>query len=155
MNAFTQEDRERGNAGFRRLSVVQKVFAKVSAGRFKEKAYTPVYALAEACSFRDRVLVRMTEAGLKQSDAATAIVFADYDLTGIYSVKLVPGEEQRVLEKMMLVKAVTVGVVVGLRDHERDGQIMLRAIPFLKGPQALKWLEEVLDREETKKGFVN
>lgn len=147
LSPLNQEARGRGNLGWKRMSAAQQVFRKVAAGRFKERALTPVYALAEACSFRDRVFAGMNEAGLKPEDSAVGIVFLDSDHSGLYLVKLTPGAESSVLDKMMKITAVTIGVVVVIRDHERDHRL-IKAIPFLKGEQALKWLSQILDREE-------
>lgn len=154
MVALDKAARERGNLGWRRTTVAQRVFQKLSAGRFKERALTPLYALAEACAYRDRLVAGMTNAQLKTEDCAAAIVFVDSDLQGLYSVKLKPGDETKVLDKMIQINAVTVGLVIVIRDHERNGERMLKAIPFLKGERARQWLSEVLDREDTP-SYVN
>lgn len=95
----------------------------------------------------------MESSGLSVEDCATGIVFVDPDLTGVYALKLVPGEETRVLDKMMQITAVTVGLVIAILDRERDERI-IKAYPFLKGDRALQWLSEVLDREEVQQ-YVN
>lgn len=79
-----------------------------------------------------------------------AIVFLDSELSGLYSVKLTPGEEVRIFDKMEKIKAVTIGLIVAIRDHERKSEAFVKAYPFLKGEQAVKWLSEVLDRAETR-----
>lgn len=154
MVALNQAARDKGfNRGLKRMSMAQKVFRKVAAGRFKERALRPIFALSEACAFRDKVQSEMKAAGLDSKDCATAIVFVDSDLSGLYSVKLNPGEENRVLDKMMSIEAVTVGLVIAIRDREKDERI-LKAYPFLKGEQSLKWLSEVLNRQEVQQ-YVN
>jgi hypothetical protein len=89
----------------------------------------------------------MTNAGLDAKDAATAIVYTDSNLSGVYSVKLKSGEETKVLDEMLKITAVTVGLVIAIHDREADKRL-LTAIPFLQGDQALKWLSEILDRQE-------
>lgn len=140
-------------SGIQRMSMAQKVFRKVSAGRFKERALKPFFALYEAVSFRDRLRNEMCSSGLDPEDSATAICFIDPDLSGLYSVKLIPGDEAKILDKMEKLQAVTIGLVIAIRDRQKDERI-IKAYPFLKGDQSLKWLSEVLDREEVKR-YVN
>lgn len=154
MGPLDNAARKRGGHEMQRsMTVAQRVFRKIASGRFKERALQPISALDEACKFRNRLEIAMEEARLSREDCATGIVFVDADFSGLYSIKLSPGEEARVLEKMMQIQAVTVGLVIAIRDRERDERI-IKAYPFLKGNQALQWLSEVLDREETAR-FVN
>jgi hypothetical protein len=151
------EARARGGRELQRtMTTAQRVFRRIASGRFKERALTPAYALAEACAFRDRLESDMQKQGLEPGDCATAIVFVDAegDAAGVYAIRLKHGEETSVLDKMMQIKtAVTIGLVIAIMDRERDERI-LKAYPFLKGEQSLKWLSGVLDRQEVRE-YVN